>query len=83
MFTLFFAAIIIHQPAWQLVDSGVDTPVRGLSAVDSRVCWFGTKTGVGRTVGGGKTWRLTFQNKEPKAAGAKGQLGRARIVTGE
>ena len=33
------------------------TSIRGLCAVDEKVCWFGTDEGtIGRTINGGKTW---------------------------
>ena len=42
---------------WKLQKSGVETSIRGLGAVDEKVCWFGTGGGVvGRTIDGGKTW---------------------------
>ncbi len=44
---------------WTSLDSGVDTSIRGLDAVDANVCWFGTKGGIGRTVDGGQSWQFT------------------------
>lgn len=43
---------------WELQESGVNTSIRALCAVDEKVCWFGTAKGIiGRTVDGGKTWK--------------------------
>lgn len=43
---------------WERQESGVETSIRGLCAVDEKVCWFGTGKGmIGRTVDGGKTWK--------------------------
>jgi photosystem II stability/assembly factor-like uncharacterized protein len=47
------------EPTWSLLDSGVTTSIRGISAVNSQVCWFGTKSGVARTIDGGRTWQFT------------------------
>ena len=42
---------------WEAQESGVKTSIRGLCAVDEKVCWFGTDEGtIGRTINGGKTW---------------------------
>lgn len=46
-------------PTWSLGNSGVTNSIRGISAVDAKVCWFGTKTGVARTTDGGKNWMFT------------------------
>ncbi|MFT6498516.1 MAG: photosystem II stability/assembly factor-like uncharacterized protein [Akkermansiaceae bacterium] len=46
------------QWKWDLQSSGVKTSIRGLCAVDEKVCWFGTEKGtIGRTVDGGETWK--------------------------
>jgi len=47
------------EPTWSIEDSGVTTSIRGIAAVDAQVCWFGTKSGVARTIDGGKTWHFT------------------------
>ncbi|MGB0581049.1 MAG: WD40/YVTN/BNR-like repeat-containing protein, partial [Limisphaerales bacterium] len=44
---------------WSLVKSGVTNSIRGISAVSQNVCWIGTKSGVARTVDGGKNWRFS------------------------
>ena len=45
---------------WELQKTGVETSIRALGAVDEKVCWFGTGKGtIGRTVDGGKTWKLS------------------------
>ena len=54
-----FLATATAEPGWSLVDSGVTTSIRGLSAVDAKVCWLGTKGGVARTIDGGNTWQFT------------------------
>ena len=46
-------------PRWTLFDSGVTNSIRGIGAVAGNVCWFGTKSGVARTIDGGKNWRFT------------------------
>ena len=46
-------------PEWELVDPGVATSIRGISAVDAQTCWVGTKAGVARTTDGGKTWTFS------------------------
>jgi photosystem II stability/assembly factor-like uncharacterized protein len=46
------------QWRWEPQDSGVKTSIRGLCAVNEKVCWFGSGGGiVGRTIDGGKTWK--------------------------
>lgn len=44
---------------WISLNSGVETSIRGLDAVDTKICWFGTKGGVGRTIDSGKSWQVT------------------------
>lgn len=51
--------IATAEPTWSILDSGVTTSIRGISAVDSQVCWFGTKAGVARTTDGGQSWQFT------------------------
>ena len=56
---VFCLSTLVSSPSWSLVDPGVDTSIRGISAVDAEVCWIGTKSGVARTADGGKTWRFS------------------------
>ena len=51
---------------WEMQQSGVETSIRGLCAVDGKVCWFGTGKGtIGRTNDGGKTWvRMVVKGAE-------------------
>jgi photosystem II stability/assembly factor-like uncharacterized protein len=56
---LLFFALASEAPTWTNQDSGVTTSIRGISAVDGNVCWFGTKAGVARTLDGGKHWIFT------------------------
>lgn len=46
-------------PAWEMQDTGATSSIRSISAVDGNVCWFGTKSGVARTIDGGKSWVFT------------------------
>jgi len=55
---LLFSALVA-TPSWTLVDSGVDSSIRGISAVDAQVCWIGTRSGVAVTTDGGERWRFT------------------------
>ncbi len=50
---------LVAPPSWTLVNSGIDSSIRGISAVDARVCWIGTKSGVAVTTDGGESWRFT------------------------
>ena len=46
------------QWKWERQNSGVETSIRALCAVDEKVCWLGTGNGtICRTVDGGKTWK--------------------------
>lgn len=46
------------QWKWDLQNSGVETSIRALCAVDEKTCWFGTGKGtIGRTMDGGKIWK--------------------------
>ncbi|MGY8647285.1 MAG: WD40/YVTN/BNR-like repeat-containing protein [Verrucomicrobiales bacterium] len=46
------------QWKWDLQNSGVETSIRALCAVDEKTCWFGSGKGtIGRTMDGGKTWK--------------------------
>ena len=45
-------------PRWTLFESGVTNSIRGIGAVAANVCWFGTKSGVARTIDGGVNWRF-------------------------
>ena len=56
---ILFLAALLAEPSWSLVDSGVGSSIRGISAVDAQVCWIGTKSGIARTEDGGKNWRFT------------------------
>lgn len=47
---------IQHEPFWYMQESGVETSIRGTSAVNENVCWMGTKGKVLRTIDGGRTW---------------------------
>jgi len=51
--------VATSDPIWSIENSGVRTSIRGIGAVDARVCWFGTKSGVARTTDGGKHWQFT------------------------
>lgn len=51
--------LIQSAPAWEPLNSGVTTSIRGISAVDAQVCWLGTKAGVARTTNAGKNWHFT------------------------
>ncbi len=57
LFVLADASAVL--PTWSMLESGVDSSIRGISAIDAQTCWFGTKTGVARTVNGGKTWEFS------------------------
>ena len=48
-----------NAPTWAIQESGVTTSIRGISAVDAEVCWFGTQSGVARTIDGGAHWVFT------------------------
>ncbi|MGI9244049.1 MAG: WD40/YVTN/BNR-like repeat-containing protein, partial [Verrucomicrobiales bacterium] len=52
-------ASLAVPPSWTVVDSGLDSSIRGISAVDAQVCWIGTKSGVARTTDAGETWSFT------------------------
>lgn len=56
---LIFLVFAGSDPSWTLVDSGISTSIRGISAVDRNVCWIGTESGVARTVDGGKFWHFS------------------------
>ena len=49
---------IVTAPHWTLFDSGTTNSIRGIDAVSQNVCWFGTKSGVARTIDGGRNWRF-------------------------
>ena len=51
--------VVTADPTWTIENSGVTTSIRGIGAVDAQVCWFGTKSGVARTIDGGKSWQFT------------------------
>jgi len=51
-------------PLWTWHDSGVTTSIRGISAVDGNVCWFGTRDGVARTINAGHHWEFTSIGKD-------------------
>jgi len=54
------AGAVAQQPdlVWQLQDSGVEVPLRGLSAVSERVAWASGANGTWlRTIDGGASWQ--------------------------
>ena len=57
--SLFCCCSFLHaqKAQWQIQNSGVETSIRGASAVDENICWLGTKGCVLRTVDGGKSWQ--------------------------
>jgi photosystem II stability/assembly factor-like uncharacterized protein len=57
-------SLALEAPIWTIQDSGVTTSIRGISAVDAKVCWFGTQSGVARTIDGGVNWVFTKIGEE-------------------
>lgn len=55
---LLFATILFASPQWELQTSGVQSRLRGVSAVSDRVAWAsGAESTVLRTIDGGATWK--------------------------
>jgi photosystem II stability/assembly factor-like uncharacterized protein len=55
---LLFATIFFASPQWELQTSGVQSRLRGVSAVSDRVAWAsGAESTVLRTTDGGATWK--------------------------
>ncbi len=54
-----FLLLALPAMAGEFAPSPVATSIRGIGAVDAKVCWFGTVGGVARTTDGGENWVFT------------------------